>query len=100
MTIEQVIFTPQSDVPASQEHPHTYAIMVNDEMYHRYRDGDRSIPLVDVVDTFDVLKYENPGTNGRLVRPSNRELSDAFGTTNDMDCVEFMLENGELRRLK
>jgi len=77
------------------EHPHTFVLMVDSEMLEKQK-KDPSIPIAEVVDSFDILKYEIPGKSGRLVRPSKRELEDVFKTKNEDDIVAFMLSNGEL----
>lgn len=58
MTLEQLIFTPKEAV---NKHPNTMVLMVHPEVLQRYN-KDKSIPLVEVVDTFQVFKHENPGT--------------------------------------
>lgn len=92
MPAEQLTFTPNEGV---SEHPNTMVLMVNTEVLDRYR-KDKSIPLVEVVDKFEVFKYETPGKSGRLVHPSKTELKNCFGTTNETEIVEFMLEHGDL----
>lgn len=94
MTICELTYTP-SDVPTSQEHPHTMVLMVDPDALKRY-EKDKSIALASVVDSFTVMRYDNPGKVGKLVRPSRRELEDTFNTTNEDEIVKFMLSNGEL----
>ena len=67
--------------------------MVDGDMYER-RKKDRSIALAEVVSSFDILRYDRPGKSGLLVRPSKREIEDTFGTKNEEELVEFMLERG------
>lgn len=92
--IERLTFTPSKD-DAPDEHPHTMVLMVNVEMYERYQ-KDKSIAVADVVDSFDIFMYDAPGKNGKLGRPSKRELSDVFGTTKEDEIAAFMLEKGRL----
>ena len=92
MTLAKLVFTPH-DKQTSTEHPHTYVLLVNEDAYKDYQ-KDSSIPLAQVVDTFNVFKYENPGTSGTLERPSKRELEEAFGLSENDEIVRYLLENG------
>lgn len=69
-------------------------LMVDSESYEKYK-KDSSVPIAEVVDSFDVLKYDQ-GKSGHLDRPSQAEIKDTFGTTNENEIVEFMLKNGQL----
>ena len=63
------------------------------DMLRQYR-ADSTTPLVRVVQSFDVYMYETPGTEGKLVRPSNDMLKKFFGTVNDTEIAQFMVKNG------
>ncbi|KAL7575150.1 hypothetical protein ACA910_018643 [Epithemia clementina (nom. ined.)] len=91
MTLE-LIFTPPHR-ETSNEHPKTFVLMVDEETYQAQQ-RDKSIPLARVVDNFTIYRYENPGKSGKLVTPSQREIEDAFGTTNQDVLCQFMLING------
>jgi hypothetical protein len=91
-SLEKLIYIPHGRV---NEHPLTMVLMVDGEAFGKYK-KDHSIPLAEVVDSFDVLKYENPGTAGLLNKPSYQELNDVFGTTDEYKIVEYMLEYGTL----
>jgi ribosome maturation protein Sdo1 len=92
MGIQQLTYTPTvSDV---NEHVQTMVIMVDTDMLGKYK-KDKSIALAEVVDSFDVLKFES-GRSGHLSRPSKSELKEIFGTSNDDEVVKFMLQNGSL----
>ena len=93
MTLEQLTYTPNKD-QSSNERPETMVMMVDDDMLLKYQ-KDPSIPLAQVVDSFDVYKYD-AGRSGRLGRPSKQEIVDTFGTSNDDEIVKFMLENGQV----
>ena len=71
-------------------------LMVDGDAYKEYRHDKKSIPMMDVLNSFQVMKYQNPGRSGCLERPSKRELQDVFGFTNEDKVAEFMLEHGEL----
>jgi ribosome maturation protein Sdo1 len=68
--------------------------MVQPDMHEKYK-KDKSIALANVVDSFDVLKYELPGRSGKMVMPSKSEIEEVFGTTKEDEVVKFMLEHGE-----
>ncbi len=55
---------------------------------------DSSIPLVRIVQSFDIWMYSTPGHEGKLVRPSHDLLKKHFGTTNDTEIVQQMLKHG------
>ena len=93
MKLEQLAYTPEHTL-TSDEKPHTYVIFVDEDMYEKYQ-RDSSVPMVNVVDSFDVFKYELPGRSGKLVHPSRREVEDDFGLKNMDDVVAFMLKNGK-----
>eukprot|EP00527_Entomoneis_sp_CCMP2396_P005623 CAMPEP_0198148160 /NCGR_PEP_ID=MMETSP1443-20131203/40185_1 /TAXON_ID=186043 /ORGANISM="Entomoneis sp., Strain CCMP2396" /LENGTH=112 /DNA_ID=CAMNT_0043812777 /DNA_START=60 /DNA_END=398 /DNA_ORIENTATION=+ len=95
MAIQKLIYT-DANVETSQEHPNTMVLMVEDGMYQKYKGGDKSIPLGEVVSSYKVFKYANPGKSGKLGHPSKREMEDTFGTSRDHDIVLFMLEKGKL----
>lgn len=91
--LEKLVNTPQGRV---NEHPLTMVLMVDGEMYQQYKKDSNSVALAHVVDSFSILKYENPGTEGLLNKPSRQELQDVFQTTDEYKIVEYMLENGSL----
>ncbi|BGP21789.1 hypothetical protein JCM10295v2_000664 [Rhodotorula toruloides] len=57
--------------------------------------ADRSIPLVEVVDSFDVF-HTGQGSQGVLVRASKQELENIFSTTNEDEIVQIVLEKGRI----
>ncbi|KAF8505938.1 ribosome maturation protein [Russula emetica] len=60
----------------------------------KWKDGDRTIPLVEVVDSFEILS-SNQGPQGLLRRPSKQELDTEFGTHVDIEVVQQILEKGK-----
>ena len=93
MPIGTLTYTP-TNTTTSGEHPHTFVMMVDEDMYERQK-TDKSIPLAQVVDDFHIFKYETPGKSGKLVHPSQAEIEAAFGTTNADVLCQFMLINGQ-----
>ncbi|GAA5890281.1 hypothetical protein JCM8208_002763 [Rhodotorula glutinis] len=55
-----------------------------------------SIPLVDIVDSFDVF-HTGQGSQGILARPSKQELETVFETTKEDDIVEIILTKGQIK---
>lgn len=53
MTLSQLVYT-KHDITTSVEHPHTFVLMVDDDMYEKQK-TDKSIPLASIVDSFDLL---------------------------------------------
>jgi len=71
-----------------------FLVIVNPVEFKKWKDGDRMIPLVDVVDSFEILS-SNQGPQGLLRRPSKQELDNEFGTHVDVDVVQQILEKGK-----
>ncbi|KAH9977608.1 ribosome maturation protein, partial [Lactifluus volemus] len=76
-----------------------FLVVVNPEEYKRWKEGAynnpiRTIPLVNVVDSFEILS-SNQGPQGLLGRPSKQELDNVFGTHVDIDVIHQILENGK-----
>lgn len=86
MTIEQLTYTGDSC---------TMVCLVDDEMLGKYRDHEDGVTVTDVVDSFDIFKFES-GKQGAMLRPSKAELSSTFGTNDKDQVMEFMLEKGQL----
>ncbi|GAA5943910.1 SBDS family protein [Sporobolomyces koalae] len=56
---------------------------------------DRTIPLVDIVDAFDVFTT-GQGAQGILERPSKQVLDTVFSTTKEDEIVQIILEKGRI----
>ncbi|KAF2100310.1 DUF1960-domain-containing protein [Rhizodiscina lignyota] len=77
-----------------------FVIIVQDiEQVKKWKE-DKSIPLVDVVDSFDVFCTHKQGVQGKLDRASNAELENEFGTHKEDDVVKMILEKGNLQETK
>jgi ribosome maturation protein Sdo1 len=61
---------------------------------------DKSIPLVDVVDSFDIFVTHKQGTQGVLDRASKSSLENEFGSSKEDDVVKQILERGEVQESK
>lgn len=58
-----------------------------------------AVPLVQVVDTLEVfIAKSGRGHTGQLMRPTNDQLFDAFGSLKFDDIFDFMAVNGHLQQ--
>ncbi|CAG8576396.1 787_t:CDS:2 [Ambispora leptoticha] len=55
---------------------------------------DKSIPLVDCVQSFEVYETVNGGNEGLAVRPSHQQLETCFGTSKPEEVVAQICEKG------
>eukprot|EP01120_Amphizonella_sp_Union-15-10_P008962 TRINITY_DN3308_c0_g1_i3.p1 TRINITY_DN3308_c0_g1~~TRINITY_DN3308_c0_g1_i3.p1 ORF type:complete len:117 (-),score=28.29 TRINITY_DN3308_c0_g1_i3:81-431(-) len=69
-----------------------FFLMTNPGMASKWR-HDRTIPLIDVVENFDIYLYV--GTK-QPHRPSKSELEKAFGTSEVDTIIKLILEKGEI----
>ncbi|TFK68178.1 DUF1960-domain-containing protein [Pluteus cervinus] len=88
--LTKVIFKP------STQSTDEFTIIVNPEEYKRWKDGGESIPLAEVVDSFEVF-FSSQGAQGLLGRPSKQQLENVFDTSKDVDVVLYILNNGKLQ---
>ncbi|KAF7725559.1 hypothetical protein EC973_009514 [Apophysomyces ossiformis] len=70
-----------------------YFVVANPGMVCKWR-KDKTIPLIDVVQSFDVLTTASGGNTGQTVRPSKGSLESTFGTSNVDDIVRKIVEEG------
>ena len=94
MTLGELTYTP-TDKLKSTDRPQTMVLMVDKDALKKYKQ-DPSVPLAEVVNSFEVLKYDNAGKSGTMSKPSKQEIEDVFGTSRDDEVVKFMLEHGQL----
>ncbi|KAJ7180396.1 ribosome maturation protein [Mycena crocata] len=83
----KVIYKPDSQ--STEE----FTVIVNSEEYKKWKDGGLTIPLADVVDSFQVF-HSTQGAQGVLGKPSNQQLDTIFETHKDVDVVTIILEKG------
>ncbi|KAI9018685.1 ribosome maturation protein [Phycomyces nitens] len=55
---------------------------------------DKTIPLIDVVQSFEVLMTPNGSSTGEAIRPSKGVLESAFDTNNVDKIVGIIVESG------
>ncbi|KAA1113585.1 hypothetical protein PGT21_033943 [Puccinia graminis f. sp. tritici] len=109
--ITKVIYKPDSTSSVSSQHfskSHllTYifhhrrtdefiCIIADAGAYKKWLGGDKTVPLVEIVDSFDVF-HTGQGAQGLLIRPSKQELENTFGSSKDDEVVTIVLEKGRL----
>jgi len=85
----QIVFH-KPDINATAE----YVVYVNPEEYKKWKDGDTSIPLSQVVESFKIW-HSNQGHQGHLGQASKQQLDTDFGTHKDDEVVKLILEKGK-----
>ncbi|KAI9095172.1 hypothetical protein DFS34DRAFT_626908 [Phlyctochytrium arcticum] len=58
--------------------------------------SDKSIPLVEVVDSFDIFEVPTGGNTGMFERPSKQILETSFGTSNQDEIIHKILSEGKI----
>ncbi|KAH8603059.1 shwachman-Bodian-diamond syndrome protein [Bisporella sp. PMI_857] len=61
---------------------------------------DKTIPLVDVVNSFKVFTTGRHGAQGALNTASNATLENEFGTSKDDEVIKKILEAGDIQETK
>ncbi|KAI9313430.1 hypothetical protein BX666DRAFT_1864162 [Dichotomocladium elegans] len=70
-----------------------FFVVANPGMTSKYR-SDKTIPLVDVVQSFDIHTTTTGSETGETMTPSTGILQSAFKTSNRDDVVRMIVENG------
>lgn len=65
--------------------------------YKKYKEDSSSVPLVEVVDSFEIF-FSSTGATGTLGKASKQQLDTVFGTSKDIDAVSKLLELGKLQK--
>ncbi|KAG2353030.1 DUF1960-domain-containing protein [Suillus spraguei] len=76
-SLTKVVYKP--DTQSTDE----YIVIVNPSQYKKWKEG-----------AFQVF-YSNQGAQGILGKPSDQQLDNIFGTTNDIDVMTQVLEKGK-----
>ncbi|OJT05362.1 SDO1-like protein C21C3.19 [Trametes pubescens] len=71
-----------------------FIVIVNPAEFKKWKEGGTTVPLTEVVDSFQVL-WSNQGAQGLLGTPSNQQLDNAFGTHKDVDVITAILQKGK-----
>jgi len=70
-------------------------MFVNSEEFKKWKDGDTSIPLAEVLDSFEIF-HSGQGNQGKLGRASKQTLDTIFGTTKEDEAALIVLQKGTL----
>ncbi|KZT24591.1 DUF1960-domain-containing protein [Neolentinus lepideus HHB14362 ss-1] len=87
-SITKVVYKP--DTQSTDE----FTVVVNPNEYHKWKEGGETIPLTDVVDSFDIF-FSNQGTQGILGKASKQQLENVFGAHKDVDVIPKILKDGK-----
>ncbi|WFD39917.1 peroxisome-assembly ATPase [Malassezia japonica] len=88
--VSQVIYKPD---PMSTDE---FLVIVNPETFTSWRNGDTTIPLADVVDSFHIY-HSGQGNQGILGQVSKQQLDTVFGTHKEDEAVVKILQYGHLQ---
>ncbi|KAH9076999.1 DUF1960-domain-containing protein [Lactarius deliciosus] len=72
-----------------------FLILVNPAEVRMSARSGETIPLVEVVDSFEIFS-SNQGPQGLLCRPSKQQLDTVFGTHVDDDVIQQILDKGKV----
>ncbi|CAI5758022.1 unnamed protein product [Candida verbasci] len=73
-----------------------FVIFIDDRnLYAKYKSGDSTIPIIDIVSIFKVFVNRSRGVEGVLDEASNLVLENEFGTKNVDEAIKIILKNGE-----
>jgi len=86
-TVHKVVYKPDSQ--STDE----YIAIINPTEYKKWKEGDTTIPISDVVDSFQIF-HTGQGSQGILGKVSNQQLDNVFGTHNDVEAMTIVLQNG------
>jgi len=73
-----------------------YIVIVNPEAYVSWRNGDKTIPLADVVDSFQIMT-SGPGQQGIMGQVSKQQMHAVFGPTKEDEAIVKLLEQGTMQ---
>ncbi|KIL00523.1 hypothetical protein PAXRUDRAFT_821616 [Paxillus rubicundulus Ve08.2h10] len=86
--VTKVLYKP--DTQSTDE----FLAIVNPVEYKKWKAGDTTISLTEVVDSFEIF-HSGQGAQGYLGRPSKQQLENIFGTSKDIDAMKILLEKGK-----
>ena len=88
--ITRVIY--KSDPMSTDE----YIVIVDPEAYVSWKNGDKTIPLAEVVDSFQILS-SGQGQQGIMGQISKQQMDAVFGTTKEDEAIIKVLEHGTMQ---
>ncbi|RLV93352.1 hypothetical protein JA1_002530 [Spathaspora sp. JA1] len=73
-----------------------FIVLVDDlELLQKYRKGDTTIPLVDLVSIYKVFANRNRGAGGIIDQAGKSDLENEFGKISIDDVIKKILVEGE-----
>ncbi|KAL1917604.1 uncharacterized protein VTP21DRAFT_3997 [Calcarisporiella thermophila] len=79
-----------------QDSGREFFVFANPGMVEKYR-RDKSIPLVEVLQSDQVFDVDQGGNTGQVSTPSNGTLENVFQTNNRWDIARRIVEEGEVK---
>lgn len=78
----------------------SFFIFVDDAaLLQKYRKGDTTIPMVDLVSVFKIFVNRQGGVEGKLDEASKAELANEFGNLSSDEIIRKILIEGEDKKL-
>ena len=77
-----------------------FVVMVDSAEDYQKWSSDKSIPLAQVVSSFQVFTTHRQGAQGKLETASNAVLENEFGTSKEDEAVLQVLEKGTLQEFE
>ncbi|OBZ91087.1 SDO1-like protein C21C3.19 [Choanephora cucurbitarum] len=71
-----------------------FFVIANSEQVSKWK-SDKSTPLVDVVQSFDVYTTSAGGSTGEYIKPPKGVLESNFNTSNTDEIVKKIISEGE-----
>lgn len=76
---------------------HSFVIFTeNPEEIRKYKNGDKTVPLIDILSIYKVFVNRQGGVEGLLDEASKAELQNEFGPKATVDdAIKIILESGD-----
>ncbi|RIB10441.1 ribosome maturation protein, partial [Gigaspora rosea] len=72
-----------------------FFVFANPDLVYQWR-KDKTIPLVDVVQNFEVYETYNGGNEGIAGHPSKQKLENCFGTSDYGEVIQQIIQEGRV----
>ena len=73
-----------------------YIVIVNSEAYVSWRNGDKTIPLADVVESFQIMT-SGQGQQGIMGQVSKQQMHAVLATKKEDEAIVKLLEQGTMQ---
>ncbi|ORX97036.1 FYSH domain-containing protein [Basidiobolus meristosporus CBS 931.73] len=73
-----------------------FFVYVHSDIYDEWKD-DKSVPVNDVIQAYNIYSNRTGGSTGVVIAPSKGELEKVFGTSQDSQVVEYILNHGAVK---